>query len=347
MAVVGAAVAVLSDRAAELGHGQDDDVRHPVAEILREGGERPGELAQPGGELALLGTLADVGVPALSVGEGDLEPDIRLDELGDLAHCLAELAARVLGAVRRRDARGVGALEHLHRLESLVPRPREHVAHASGVERLEAAARGGVRCSHVEPVDRLHRDRSCVALERAGEGAAQRDGAERRRLRGERLHGAREPAVGRGLHSGRPRLHVVLGVEVRAGRVGRAAGVDDRERAILPVALAAFGWLERDRRAGGGVRRVAVWHDHAEPVHRAALEDGDEDLAPGVRRRRPDEEPWRTCQRHERARPGFQKNPSVHRVSPIAVGTPGTPGPARRVWRRRCSRGRGRQGSGA
>src|SRR2546430_13583760 len=106
VAVVGAAVAVLSYRAAELGHGQDDDVRHPVAEILREGGERPGELAQPDGELALLGTLADVGVPALSVGEGDLEPDIRLDELGDLAHCLAELAARVLGAVRRRDARG-------------------------------------------------------------------------------------------------------------------------------------------------------------------------------------------------------------------------------------------------
>src|SRR5437016_4225624 len=137
VAVVGAAVAVLADRAPELGHGEDDDVGHPVAEILREGGERPAELAQPGGELALLGTLADVGVPALHVGEGDLEPDIRLDELGDLAHRLAERAARVEGAVRRRHARRVGAPEHLHRLERLAPRARQEVAHAPGVERLE------------------------------------------------------------------------------------------------------------------------------------------------------------------------------------------------------------------
>src|SRR5204863_434377 len=148
----------------------------------------------------------------------------------------------------------------------------------------------------------------------------------------------------------------------RAGRLGRATGVDDGEGAVLPewrerrqrgmereeaveierpVALTARGRLERDRRTGGPVRRVAVGHDHAEPVHGATLEDRDEDLAPGGSRRRgSDEERRRTAERHERASPALEEGPSVHRGSPIAVGTRASRGPARR-GRRRWRRGRG------
>src|SRR6266853_2219731 len=111
--VVGAAVAVLRDGAAELRHRQRDDVRHPVAEILRERRERRAEVREAERELAALGALADMRVPALHVGEGDLEADVGLDELRDLTQRLAERHARILGAVRRRNPRGPGAAEHL------------------------------------------------------------------------------------------------------------------------------------------------------------------------------------------------------------------------------------------
>src|SRR2546428_11568261 len=104
VAVVGAPVAVLGDGAAELRPREHDDVRHLASEVLGEGRERCPELAEAKRELPTLGALADVSVPALHVGERDLEADVRLDELGDLAQRLTELAARVVGTVRRRDA---------------------------------------------------------------------------------------------------------------------------------------------------------------------------------------------------------------------------------------------------
>ena len=73
-----------------------------------------------------------------SGGEGDLEPDVRLDELGDLLEALAEPAAWVLGAVLGSEALRVGALEHLDRIEGLAARAVEDVPDAVLVERLEA-----------------------------------------------------------------------------------------------------------------------------------------------------------------------------------------------------------------
>src|SRR5947207_12137967 len=157
VAVVGAAVAVLRDGAPELRHGEHHDVGHPVAQVLGERGERAAEVTQAEGEPALLGALAHVGVPTLHVGERDLEPDVRLDEPRDLFHRLAEGAARIRGAVGRRDPRGVRRLEHLHGLERLAPRPREEVAHALRVERLEAAPGRLVGGADVEALDGLHR----------------------------------------------------------------------------------------------------------------------------------------------------------------------------------------------
>ena len=46
--------------------------------------------------------LVDVGVPAADVGEGDLEADIGLDQLGDLPEVLPERRPRIVGAVLRQ-----------------------------------------------------------------------------------------------------------------------------------------------------------------------------------------------------------------------------------------------------
>ena len=65
------------------------------------------------------------------------------------------------------------------------------------------------------------------ATARNGDAGSRRRGGE----------AAPEPAVWRALHAGGARLHVVLGVEVRARGVGRAAGVHDRERPRVPEGL--------------------------------------------------------------------------------------------------------------
>src|SRR2546427_690109 len=81
MTVGGPPVAVLRDGPAELPPRDHDHVRPLAAEVLSEGRERPPELAEAERELPALGALADVGIPALHVGERDLEADARLDEL--------------------------------------------------------------------------------------------------------------------------------------------------------------------------------------------------------------------------------------------------------------------------
>src|SRR4029453_2062027 len=74
--VAGAPVAVLGNRAAELGHRQDDDLAHAVADVACEGGQGRTELAQPVGELTLVGALRDVRVPALHVRETDAQANV-------------------------------------------------------------------------------------------------------------------------------------------------------------------------------------------------------------------------------------------------------------------------------
>ena len=48
--MIGAAVAVLPDRAAELRHRQDDDLLHAVAEISGERGDAATEVVETGGD---------------------------------------------------------------------------------------------------------------------------------------------------------------------------------------------------------------------------------------------------------------------------------------------------------
>jgi hypothetical protein len=117
VSVVGAAVAVLTNRSAELGHRQHDDVAHPVAQIARERGERQAELAKPRRELSLARALVHMRVPSAAIGECDLQSHVRFDQLSDLQQCPTQAALRILDIAGRPVLRGVGALEHLDRLE--------------------------------------------------------------------------------------------------------------------------------------------------------------------------------------------------------------------------------------
>ena len=92
----------------------------------------------------------------------------------------------------------------------------------SGVHFLETRRdpSGGVSGAEIEVVEVGHRDHFRLALHRAGGELGHRHRAERRGVRDfRRLKIAVEPAVLRALHAGCRRLHVVLGVEVAAGRI--------------------------------------------------------------------------------------------------------------------------------
>jgi hypothetical protein len=74
MAVIGAAVAVLMNGAAELRHDDDDGIVTMLAEVFGQRGEAVTERPETIGELAFLISLVDVGVPAAEAGKG--EPDV-------------------------------------------------------------------------------------------------------------------------------------------------------------------------------------------------------------------------------------------------------------------------------
>src|SRR5207237_1455503 len=89
--VIGAAIAVLAGHASKLGHRENHDVVHPVAEVSDQRRDRAGEIVETLGELAGGRSLIHVRVPAADVCERDLESDIRLDQLRDLQQPHTEL----------------------------------------------------------------------------------------------------------------------------------------------------------------------------------------------------------------------------------------------------------------
>ena len=108
------------------------------------------------------------------------------------------------------------------------------------------------------------------------------------------LQRAVEPAILRALDAGRAGLHVVLRVEVGAGRVGRARGVDDGEMALIverlegcergmqaeeAIEIEHLVLRDGDGGAHGVVVLFAVGDDDVEAVGGAALEDDDQAAA--------------------------------------------------------------------
>ncbi len=258
---------------------------------------RPTQLAQPRGELAVARPLVHVRVPTTQVGERDLEPHVGLDELSDLEQGAAEPPRRILRAVRRLVLRGVHALEHLDRRESLLRRGRQQARRTALVQLLERprqlVARRFLRHAQAERLEVVDRKSGRGTGQNPRELRPERDGAKRRV--GMLLVVAAvavEPAVGGALHARRTALHVVLRVEVATRRVGRADGVNRGEALVVPQALerrearvqTEVPVQVHDVLRGNGdarplpvVQRLTVGHDHVEPVHGAALEEANQD----------------------------------------------------------------------
>src|SRR5262249_45201480 len=96
MAVIGSAVAILAEGAAELGDHHDDRVapcRGP--DLLGEAGEPSPKLAETVGEIAIGGALIDMRIPAADIDKAEIEL---------LAHQAADAPGRQFETARRHRA---------------------------------------------------------------------------------------------------------------------------------------------------------------------------------------------------------------------------------------------------
>ena len=84
---------------AKLRHRQHDDVVHPVTQVAGEGRDAPREVVVASGQKPGAAAFVDVVIPVTRLGEGNLQTDVGLDQLGDLLECLA----------MRRERRGCSA----------------------------------------------------------------------------------------------------------------------------------------------------------------------------------------------------------------------------------------------
>ncbi len=185
-----------------------------------------------------------------------------------------------------------------------------------------------------------HRQRRRGALQGSRHLAPDGDRGERRLVLVGHLQIAVQPAVLRALDPWRGRLHVILRVEVRARAVGRPARLHDRKRAIVPERLqrrhagmkteepveidgrplGTAGPRHRNRGTDTVVLGFAVGHDHVQSVDRAALKDGDQQLAPRAGRfDRPRQKRRREAERHHRHAARFEEDASGHHLSLISL----------------------------
>ena len=181
VAVVGAAVAVFSGRAAEFGHGYYYRVFSQIAEVGPESGDRLREIAEHVGDLALGAAFVDVVVPASYVGEGYLHSEVRFDQLRQLLQAVAEASLGIICVGRGRVVRGVGGFQHLDRVESFLPGAVQDGVHGVVVHGFEGVRHGrgvGILSSDGKIVEVVDRDRRLFAGENARQRRAERDGAE-------------------------------------------------------------------------------------------------------------------------------------------------------------------------
>ena len=213
-------------------------MRSPRSRVER--GDAAAEIIEARGELADGGSLVDMRVPAAGFGERDLEPDVGLHQLRDLAQRLAVAGARVLRAVLGLVLLRIGGLEHPDRVEGLAAGFVQDLVGGGGVFRFERRLHHLGRLSGANPELADLADGQCGrgALQRARQLAGQRHGAKRRGFGVlPRVQVAVEPAVLRALHARRRRLHVVLRVEMRTRAVRRTGRMDDRELLRVPERL--------------------------------------------------------------------------------------------------------------
>ena len=247
-----------------------------------------------------------MGIPASGLRERHFQPDLGLDQEGDLPQGVAQRAARIARFRRRPVAGDIEALEGLDRLEGLLGRGPQQAPGGLLVQGLESLARRlcqALRAGHVD-LERAQvggGDRRLIAVQRPRQRAGHRHRAERRGVVSELSGHPIEPAVGCPLAARRAGLHVVLGIEMRAGRIRRAHRVDrgqppvapirqeGRERRMQPEADAQIvhrfvagapagihGQARTQARQTGAAQR----RQGHQTVHGTTLEEGDQDLAP-------------------------------------------------------------------
>ena len=217
-------------RAAELGHGDQRDVFHAIAQVLIKGRERLAELRQIVGELAVGGLsadLVDVRVPAADIGERHFHADVGLDQLRDLLQAFAEAAVAIVRAIGRHVGLLLDGLHDLDRVERLFAGAMQRRVQRIFIHALEGGR--AARIVHLKIVQAADRDGIVVAAQRARQVIAQADGAQRRCRAGFFRQRPIQPAVGSAFEAGRAGLHVILRVEMRARGIGRAYRVHDRQ----------------------------------------------------------------------------------------------------------------------
>src|ERR1700730_12238060 len=139
VAVIGTAIPVFFGGAAELAHGDDDDILHAVAHILMKRGQRLTEVFQQIGELALHAAFVDVIVPAAAIDEENFHADFGFQELADLLHVLSQAAGGILRAIFRRQFAGIDFAEHVDGFEGFGAGAVERVVDALRIHGFEAA----------------------------------------------------------------------------------------------------------------------------------------------------------------------------------------------------------------
>src|SRR5438874_1827511 len=104
MAMVRASGSILLDGSAELGHRDDDDIAHAIAEIAVERRKSVAEFTQPVAQLATDTALVRMSIPSTEIGEGHFQADIGFDDLRDLQQRLREGLVGINRAVLRLKA---------------------------------------------------------------------------------------------------------------------------------------------------------------------------------------------------------------------------------------------------
>ncbi len=135
------------------------------------------------GDLALRAAFVDVMVPAADVGEGDLNSEIRFDQLRELLEAVAEVSAGIVGGRGGLVFRRIGRSQHLYRVESFLTGAVQHGIDRVLVHGFEAIGirRGfGIVSAHAEVVDVIYRDCGLAAGKNSRQGWSEGDGAKSR-----------------------------------------------------------------------------------------------------------------------------------------------------------------------
>ena len=119
MAVICAAGTVLARGAAELRHGDQRDVFCVVAEVSPECRDGRREIAEAIGKLAIDCALVLMRVPSADIGKRSLNAEVRLEQLSDLLHVVAEFGVGILDAGGGLVLGGIGVAQHLDGVKCL------------------------------------------------------------------------------------------------------------------------------------------------------------------------------------------------------------------------------------